>query len=77
MELQDVICGMTYKIAAFEENYLENRDEDTGFEEIVSVLGEPLAEEELDMIANCVLEILEKRCEVLNQAIEIGTTFEK
>ena len=65
MDTQSIICGMQYKIAEFKENYLEERDEDTGFEEVVSELGEPLDEKELDILANSVLEILERRLEVL------------
>ena len=65
MDIQSIICGMQYKIAEFKENYLEERDEDTGFEEVVSELGEPLDEEELNILANSVLEILERRLETL------------
>ena len=65
MDIQSIICGMQYKIAEFKENYLEERDEDTGFEEVVSELGEPLDEKELDILANSVLKILERRLEVL------------
>jgi len=61
----------------FREDYILHRDEGTGFEEIVSVLGEPADEEELDILAACVVEIMDHRRDLVETVRKIGEGFSR
>lgn len=82
MDFNDIGQSISLSEMSTREDYIDHRGWLDGvyhkisFEELISRLGEPLDDDEVAMVAECICEILRRRLKMVNDAEKIFKRYE-